>query len=104
MIENFKRIECDLCGASLEYKEREHSRDVHWYDRETGKEIPKWKHQQISVVFLTEQNEGTPTKPYFDTNTLDMCPNCYEKLLKSYPIVATGAQGYNKYDWRKNTD
>ena len=102
MIESFKKIKCDLCGTSLEYKERkQYNNEFKWYDRETDKEIPVWKRPKLSVVFLTEQNEGTPTKPYFDIETLDLCPECYEKLITEYPIIARGAQGYNTYTWRE---
>ena len=103
MREHYKHIECDLCGKSLDYTERkQYDGDILWIDRYTNKSIPSWKSIVIPVVFLTEQNEGYPCEnPYFSDETLDMCSECYQKFIESYPITAKGAQGYNKYEWRK---
>ena len=102
MRENFKSIKCDLCGKTLEYKEREqYHKDPLWIDRHTDKEVPQWKTVTMPVVFLTEQNEGTPCKPHFSNETFDMCPDCYQKFIDTYPITAWGAQGFNRYEWRE---
>jgi len=99
---DFSYIKCDLCGKSLEYKEaKQYDNTIKWYDRKTDKEIKPWNHMSMPVVFLTEQNEGTSCKPYFDTARFDICPECYKKLLETYPITAKGAMGYNTYEWRE---
>lgn len=101
MKENFKIIKCDLCGKTLEYKEREqYHKDPLWIDRHTDKEVPQWKTVTMPVIFLTEQTEGTPCKPHFSNETFDMCPDCYQKFIDTYPITAWGAQGFNRYKWR----
>ena len=46
------------------------------------------------VVFLTDQTEGRPCKPYIATQSLDICPEC---ATGSLSITALGAQGHNCY-------
>lgn len=101
MIEAFKKINCDLCGKAIEYRERpRYQGEPEWVDRESGETLPVWKSLTLPVVFLTEQNEGRSSKPYFDNAKIDVCPECYKRLLEEYPITGYGAQGYNTYKWR----
>jgi hypothetical protein len=57
--------------------------------------------QKVPVVFLTEQTEGRSCKPHLTMETLDLCDGCMERIVKSYPLTAYGAQGNNTYEWRK---
>ncbi len=56
--------------------------------------------QRIPVVFTTEQTEGRPCKPHLTTETLDVCNACMDRIVESYPLTASGAQGCNTYKWR----
>jgi hypothetical protein len=69
-------IQCDICGD----------------DKNSIKQK-----QSVSVIFTTEQNEGRATTPYLDIHLLDLCADCYGKVLEGKAIFATGAMGYNKY-------
>lgn len=52
----------------------------------------------IQVIFTTEQNEGKPCAPYLQSEKLDLCNNCLNKVLHDgYYIFAEGAMGSNKY-------
>ena len=68
-------------------------------------EIPNVKNytkKQLDIIFTTEQTEGRPTKPYLTRENLDLCDNCYEKVLRENYIYGSGAQGYNEYKfWEK---
>ena len=106
MKKNLNQLTCDLCHKSIIYAEQKRYSNqmgdqVIKVD-ENGNEIMGWRNMSIPVVFTTEQNEGYPVKDhYFDKVTLDFCPECYQKFLKNYPILAAGGQGYNKYSWRE---
>lgn len=52
---------------------------------------------KIPVIFVTEQTEGRPIKPYIDMATLDLCDTCKDRVLDGNFIFAAGAQGYNRY-------
>mgnify|MGYP006988883895 CR=1 FL=1 len=78
-----KRYFCDICGEEI-------------------KEFKKNDHTLIgfTVRFLTEQNEGTPTKPYYDGgHNLMLCSDCMERAVT---VEATGAMGHNHYRFRDN--
>jgi hypothetical protein len=77
------KIVCDIKGCKQE---------VHGY----GKQF------SLPVVFHTEQTEGRSTEPHFSVQTLDICVPHMKELLKSYPLHASGAQGYNDYRILKN--
>lgn len=51
----------------------------------------------LLVKFTTEQTEGRSTDPHFYNQIIDLCSPCYEKLLEVYPLIGSGAQGYNDY-------
>ena len=53
--------------------------------------------EKIQVIFRTEQNEGTPINGSLSIEKLDICKDCYEKLISGKIINAYGAQGFNKY-------
>jgi hypothetical protein len=53
--------------------------------------------EKLPIIFHTEQNEGRSCEPYLEFLKLDVCANCYQKILKGYAIHAEGAQGYNSY-------
>lgn len=59
------------------------------------------KQKTISVRFTTEQTEGRSTTPYLSGEKLDMCKDHYQEYIDSLPLVATGAQGYNDYTFKK---
>ena len=75
---------CDICGEEAGAPRK-------------GDDTPR------QVIFTTEQNEGRATKPYFDYVKIDWCEQCRMKALGGCAIFATGAMGYNKYEFhRKN--
>lgn len=51
----------------------------------------------IQVIFQTEQTEGRNCKPYLSNVNLDICPECFKKILNGKAVLAWGAQGYNEY-------
>lgn len=56
----------------------------------------------LPVRFLTEQNEGYPTSPYYSHNErLDLCSKCAARAIV---IDAEGAMGYNRYWFREVCD
>lgn len=62
---------------------------------------PKAKNSGLAmqVIFTTEQNEGRPTKPYFQMVHLDICDSCLDRILhKGSYITARGAMGDNCYE------
>ena len=69
---------CDVCGA------------------QNAKQI------ELDVIFTTEQTEGRSCKPYLKRNKIDICDECKDKILKGGVYIhAAGAQGYNKYFFKK---
>jgi len=69
-------LQCDICGDE--------------------KNAIKEK-QSISVIFTTEQNEGRAITPYLDVHLLDLCVDCYDRVIKGKAIFGSGAMGYNKF-------
>ena len=69
-------IYCDICKSDTDVKEA-----------------------NMQVIFTTEQTEGRSTNPYFELINLDMCPKCYAICLSGNYIFASGAQGYNTYNF-----
>lgn len=101
MQETINQIKCDACGKELKYK-KILGKKV-WYGLD-GKEIKdKWISETFTVKFMTEQTEGTSTKPYLESCTLDLCPECYKKYIDNFPLKAYGAGGYNTYAWNDET-
>lgn len=84
MIVTKTECKCDLCKTTKSYTHIEQFKD-------------DFKELSVPVVFLTEQDEGRPCKPYFSNETILFCNKCYDKFLKKYPITGIGAQGYNSY-------
>ena len=58
----------------------------------------------LQIIFLTEQNEGRATKPYFSMEKFDICKICLYKALNGNAIYGTGAMGYNDYSFKKPWD
>lgn len=53
---------------------------------------------KVTVIFDTEQTEGRRVEPYLALETLDICPECKQKMIDSGKFIqASGAQGYNTY-------
>ena len=98
----YRMIKCDLCGKTIEYRETIFEKNIKWFDRFTDEEIKPWKPQTLTVVFKTDQNDGSGCKPYLSNENLDVCPECLEKLLDLYPIFGYGAQGYNTFKFRED--
>lgn len=55
----------------------------------------------IDVVFLTDQTEGRYCEPYLSREKIDICEDCMIIVLSGKYIFGTGAQGYNKYSFKK---
>lgn len=98
---NYTKMVCDLCQKKINVHIYTSFSKVYWeeVDGDSCREITPWKQVNLSVLFKTEQNEGTSCEPYFSTETLDICPECYSRLLKQWPIIAFGAQGNNNYEF-----
>lgn len=59
--------------------------------------------KNVPVIFLTDDTEGKSCEPYLVFEKLDICDECYTKMLKYSSILnATGAQGHNDYFFPKN--
>ena len=98
----YNEVRCDICKKTQRYIEKKKvltGSEKIWVD-ENGEEIKGWQCiNNLPVKFLTEQNEGTSTKPYIDYILADICPDCWQKFIDNYPIVAYGAQGYNTIEF-----
>ena len=65
------------------------------------KQVPaKLEEKKIQVIFHTEQTEGRGVKPYLSDQKIEICDDCYGKILKGNYLHGTGAMGYNKYGFR----
>lgn len=73
---------CDICAAAIIRPEKEPAK--------------------IQVVFNTEQTEGKYTTPHLYLQNMDICPECLQRLINEHPLIASGAQGYNRYEWRNS--
>lgn len=59
-------------------------------------------HKTLQVIFTTEQTEGRPCKPYLSfPEELDLCNGCLGKIMNGNYVIASGAQGYNNYYFKK---
>lgn len=56
----------------------------------------------LQVVFTTDQNEGRFTEPYLSKEKIDICCDCYANLLAGNYLFGSGAQGYNKYHFKRD--
>ena len=75
-IETFK---CDICKKEVE-------------------ELKMHTNHKLPVIFTTNQIDGRTRKPYLDYKKIDICFECYNKMIKGRKfITARGAQGYNEY-------
>lgn len=73
---------CDICGNQTNNLEKE-----------------------VPIIFLTEQNEGRPTNPYFDKNKIVLCDLCKKKVFfEGKQIFANGAMGCNEYYFLEKSD
>lgn len=73
MKSKIETINCDTCGAVI---------------------VPPCTPIRYPVIFVTEQTEGRPVKPYISYQDLDLCNECRNIVLR---IEANGAQGMNQY-------
>lgn len=76
MIEHPDTYVCDICG--VEFTER--------------------RLVNVPVVWKTEQTEGRPCEPYYGVELLDLCEECADRV---FVVEAAGAQGLNRYSFRK---
>lgn len=72
-------ILCDVCEASASKSDG-------------GK-----KNQDIQVIFTTEQEEGKTCPAYLSMQKLDLCSDCFMKVLLGHYIYAEGAMGHFSY-------
>lgn len=70
---------CDICGVEMEQNVAHH--------------------RSLPVLFLTEQNEGRPVKPYIQMQEIDLCADCLDRCTV---IEANGCMGVNEYRWRED--
>lgn len=67
-------------------------------------QLKEWNNKSYPVVFVTEQTEGRATeKPYISWDAIDLCDAHMQQLINTLPIVASGAMGHNKYNFRKSS-
>lgn len=72
-------------------------KEIYTCDIKNCENEPKHKGFKIQVIFTTEQTEGRSIHPYLSMQTIDICEECLEIVLKGNYIFADGAMGYNKY-------
>ncbi|MDG6938055.1 MAG: hypothetical protein JRN42_05900 [Nitrososphaerota archaeon] len=54
----------------------------------------------LQMIFTTETTEGTPTKPYIQSdNKVDVCVECHDKLTSGRYLFAAGAMGSYRYEF-----
>ena len=78
---------CDVCKTVMDEREV----------RNEGTTSDTIKKQSVSVVFTTEQTEGYPCKPHFESEALHICDKCLDRMLSGDQLFAKGAQGNNTY-------
>jgi len=61
----------------------------------------KIKQKTMTVIFLTEQDEGRSVDPYLENVSIELCNDCEKKILEGNILYATGAMGYNNYRFNK---
>ena len=54
----------------------------------------------LQIIFTTDQTEGRSTEPYLTHETLDVCADCYERILQGDSVFGSGAMGHNTYRFR----
>lgn len=60
------------------------------------------KNKKMNVIFHTEQTEGRSVKPYLSLKDIDLCDTHYSQVIQEdRNIHATGAQGHNRYYFKK---
>jgi len=57
--------------------------------------------KQIPIIFTTEQTEGRSVKPHLIIQKMDICEECMEIIVRGYIPFGHGAQGHNKYGFRR---
>jgi hypothetical protein len=58
------------------------------------------RNQEIQVIFTTEQEEGRTSPAYLSMTKLDLCCDCFMKVLNGNYIYAQGAMGHNSYEFK----
>lgn len=61
---------------------------------------PRGDRQNFQVIFTTDQTEGRSREPYLSMERVDLCDECYAKVLDGNGLFGSGAQGHNQY-WFK---
>lgn len=61
----------------------------------------KVKETEMSVIFLTEQNEGRDTEPYLSKQKPELCEDCLKRVLGGEVLYGWGAMGYNHFHFIK---
>lgn len=69
-------------------------------DIEDCDETAAHRQKVVSVAFQTDQTEGKYTTPYLSGERLDFCEDHYQRYIDTLPVVAAGAQGYNKFKFK----
>lgn len=92
----FTTVTCDICKRSINIVPdekvtfRNHSgseRTDKWIDADSRTYITAWDHISLTAVFHADQTEGRPCEPYFDSVSVDVCPECKKKLLEVWPVL-----------------
>jgi len=79
------KISCDVCGKS---EDKEKSITV--------------KERVLDVIFVTDQNNGVMLiTPHLSRHKLDICNECMATILTGKYLFGKGAQGRNKYYFKK---
>lgn len=59
---------------------------------------------RIPVVQIADENDGRGTEPYLSVDSIDMCANCYNKMLKTREMLTSaGAMGHSDV-WFKSSE
>jgi len=90
---------CDICKFSVKNIEIGSIRFMEAF--EVLEKIRK-KMNKINVIFTTNQNDGARRDPYLSVASLSLCKACMSRILNGETVYAEGAQGYNKYYFKRD--
>ena len=58
----------------------------------------KVKEEILSCIRTTDTTEGRPCDRHLVREKLDICEQCYDKILHGAYVIVYGAQGYNTFE------
>lgn len=94
-VSDYKKVECDICGKTMMAQQ---NKDIQKriYSLEDGYEVEEWILEQPITI---NRCRSGPTK--LTCVTMDICPECYRKMLDRWPITDSRFGEKNKYRFTK---